>query len=109
MLLLQGFDSACAVLAAMSLLLQLLSAIWRIVGQLAAVESLVLALLLPRRPLQKLHTLLAKALVSLGAGLSKLGLVQSPLSLGKRARKEMTWLVRQARSGLSVAAGSGYR
>jgi hypothetical protein len=79
----QGLDSACAVLAAMSLLLQLFSALWSITGQLAAVEMLAVALLLPRRPLQGLHTLLARALVSLGGGLSKLGLVGSPLLMGE--------------------------
>ncbi len=79
---LQNLDLACAKIAETSLVLQLLAAGWRMMGQLVAVESLVFVLLRPR-PLEQMHELLASSVWSLSSRLHQLGLVRSPLSLGE--------------------------
>ncbi len=71
----------CLFLAAASLALQLAGAAWRLLGQLAAAEQLLFALLRPAW-LHRAHTSLAGALVSLGRGMQRLALVDAPLLRG---------------------------
>ena len=78
----QSLDTACAKIAETSLVLQLLGAGWRVMGQLVAVESLAFVLLRPKR-LEELHDMLARSVCSLSSRLHTLGLVGSPLSLGE--------------------------
>jgi hypothetical protein len=70
-------------IAEASLALQLLGMAWRLLGQLVAVESLVFVLLRPK-PLEQLHSMLAKGACSFNGALQRLGLVNSALSLGEQ-------------------------
>jgi hypothetical protein len=79
---LQRLDYACSTLADTSLALQLVGVLWRLLGQLVAVESLVFVILRPKLLLQ-LHTLLAGKAVSLSAVLRRLGLLRGELLPGK--------------------------
>ena len=71
----------CLCLAVASLALQLAGAAWRLLGQLAAAQQLLFALLRPAW-LQRVHTFLAGALASLGRGMQRLALVDTPLTRG---------------------------
>jgi hypothetical protein len=62
--------------------MQLVGAAWRLLGQLAAAEQLLFALLRPAW-LQRLHAKLAGALASPGCGLQACGLLREPLPLGE--------------------------
>jgi hypothetical protein len=79
---LQRLDRACSAVTETSIVLQLLAVLWRLLGQLVAVESLVFVLLRPKL-LQRLHRLLAAKAVSLSAALHRLGLISSPLLPGE--------------------------
>jgi hypothetical protein len=61
--------------------LQLLGVLWRLLGQLVAVESLVFVILRPKL-LQGLHQLLAGKAASASAVLHKLGLMRGKLLPG---------------------------
>jgi hypothetical protein len=52
--------------------------LWRLLGQLVAVEALVFVIARPKL-LQRLHSLLATGAVSLSAALQKVGLISSRL------------------------------
>jgi hypothetical protein len=71
-------------IAETSLALQLLGVLWRLMGQLVAVESLVFVWLRPKA-LQRLHELLATGAVSLSAALHRMGLTRSQLLPGAQA------------------------
>ena len=79
---LQKLDRACAAIADTSLALQLFGVLWRLLGQLVAVESLVVVILRPKL-LQQLHKLLARKAVSLSAALHRLGLISTQLLPGQ--------------------------
>jgi hypothetical protein len=55
--------------------------LWRLLGQLVAVETLVFVILRPKM-LQRLHMLLAGKAVSLSAALHRLGLISDQLQPG---------------------------
>ncbi len=78
---LQRLDDACKRIADASLVLQLLGVLWRLMGQLVAVESLVFVMLRPKL-LRKLHTLLASGVLSLSAALQQLGLTSTRMLPG---------------------------
>jgi hypothetical protein len=78
----QRLDDACKRIAEASLVLQLLGALWRLMGQLVAVESLVFVMLRPKL-LQQLHKLMAAGAVSLSAALQRLGLTTGQLLPGR--------------------------
>ena len=91
----QQLDRACFSIAAASIALQLLGAIWRLLGQLVAVEVLIFVMLRPK-VLQRLHQLLATAAVSLSTAMRKLGLTSSALDEGglrgaARGCEGLTW------------------
>jgi hypothetical protein len=78
----QRLDYACTAIAEANLALQLLGVVWRMLGQLVAVESLVFVILRPKL-LQHLHALLASGAVTLSAALHRLGLIRSELLPGE--------------------------
>jgi hypothetical protein len=80
----QRLDRACEIIAEVSLVLQLLGVLWRLLGQLVAVETLVFVTLRPKM-LQQLHKLLATGAVSLSAVLNRLGLTAGRLLPGAQS------------------------
>jgi hypothetical protein len=78
----QRLDQVAAGAAQASILLQLVGAVWRLVGQVVAVETLVFLMLRPR-VLQQLHRLLASGLVSLSEALRSVGLSNREMTLGE--------------------------
>jgi hypothetical protein len=77
----QQLDHACTAIAETNIALQLLGAVWRLLGQLVAVEALTFVMLRPRLLLQ-LHHLLADKAVAFSSAMHKLGLTSSGLSEG---------------------------
>jgi hypothetical protein len=77
----QQLDRACTIIAEANIALQLLGAVWRLLGQLVVVEVLIFVVLRPK-VLQRLHQLLATGAVSLSTAMRKLGLTSSALDNG---------------------------
>ncbi len=77
----QQLDRACTAIAVTSIALQLLGAVWRLLGQLVVVEVLTFVMLRPK-VLQRLHQLLATRAVSFSTAMHKLGLNSSALNEG---------------------------
>ena len=78
-------DAACEAIAKASVALQLLGVLWRLLGQLIAVDTLVVVMLRPKL-LVRLHKLLASGAVTLSAALRGLGLTTSQLVPGEWLR-----------------------
>jgi hypothetical protein len=88
-------------MAEASLALQLLGVVWRMLGQLVAVESLVFVILRPKL-LQQLHALLASGAVTLSAALHRLGLIRSELLPGEPQRAFCHHLSNNRQRGLAL-------
>jgi hypothetical protein len=81
---LQTLDTHCKRIAAASLVFQLLAVVWRLLGQLVAVEYLVFVLYRPSA-LLKLHQALRKGAVTLANALRQLGIISRSMSAGAPA------------------------
>jgi hypothetical protein len=77
----QQLDRACTIITEANIALQLLGAVWRLLGQLVVVDVLIFVVLRPK-VLQQLHQLLATGAVSLSTAMRKLGLTSSALDEG---------------------------
>jgi hypothetical protein len=87
----QQLDHACAAIAKTNIALQLLGAVWRLLGQLVAVEALVFVMLRPK-VLVQLHQVLSSKAVALSDAMQRLGLTSSALNEGGlHSCKELLW------------------
>jgi hypothetical protein len=77
----QQLDHACTAIAETNIALQLLGAVWRLLGQLVAVEALTFVMLRPK-VLVQLHQVLSTKAVAFSNAMHKLGLTSSGLSEG---------------------------
>ncbi len=79
---LQSLDSLCAALACASIAIQLAAVLWRLLGQLLAVEGLVFVLFKPQW-MVSLHLRLAFAVVWMGKALQRAGAIESCVDISE--------------------------
>jgi hypothetical protein len=78
----QSLDSICAALACASIAVQLAAVIWRLLGQLLAVEGLVFVLFKPQW-MVSLHVRLAFAVVRISSALQRAGAIESCVDISE--------------------------
>jgi hypothetical protein len=78
----QSLDSICAALACASIAVQLAAVLWRLLGQLMAVEGMVFVLFKPQW-MVSLHLRLASAVVRISSALQRAGAIESCVDISE--------------------------